>query len=325
MTTYSSNYALYSISFGTAGRSTDITSEYWWNTWDDWHMVPTSRPVIASPKARTQYVTVPGRDGPLDYSEAIDGIHFDIFTGTWEFVVLHEFNEMRGLTWADIYSEILSALHGRELQVVLSEHSDVCYTGRIFVESWKSEDHASKVTLKYELDPVQHHLAEWEAMNTALCQRYYSGWLEFPEPFMCQYCSTPINRIGGFIRFEKPCPTIDKAAVYVSRRLLPVIKIRGAVKGLNVAHASIIPFVALNDQILATGETNPKLGMGTINAVRSSSTGLKKWYINPTYIKPVIENYTSGTPTRGWSEGGQVSMFRVWRNMMTFFDDNTVM
>lgn len=324
METYSSDYSKYSISFGLAGRSIDLTSNYWYNTWNDWHMVPTSRPDIKPPKTRTQYVTVPGRDGPLDYTEAIDGVHFDIYTGTWEFVVLHNFNEKIGKTWADVYSEILTALHGQELQVVLSEHTECCYTGRIFVESWNSEDHYSLVTLKYELDPMQHLLEEWHIMNDQLCRSKYAGWLEFPTPFYCSYCAEPINRIGGYIRFEKPHPTIDKVAVYVSRQKIPIIKIRGGVKGLNVAHASIIPFVAYDDTILATGETNPNLKKGTINAVRSSSTGLKQWFLNPTYIRPTIENFTSNTPVRG-KVSDEVEIFRVWRNFVKYFDDNTDM
>ena len=323
MDTYSNDYSKYSISFGIAGRSIDITSAYWYNTWRDWHMVPTSRPVIASPKTRTQYVQVPGRDGVLDYSEAIDGIHFDIYTGTWEFVVLHNFNEKLGLTWADIYSEILTAVHGREMQVVLSEHPEVCYTGRIFVESWKSEDHYSKVTLKYELDPMQHLLEEWHLMNDDECRRLYSGWLEFDRPFLTPFSSSPVNRIGAYVRFEKPHPTIEKVAVYVSPRKLPTIRIRGCTKGLNVAHAKVIPFIAMDDTIIATGETNARMGTDTINAVRSSSTGYKVWYINPSYLK--IDFPKATTFVQKGKSGDTVKNYRSWYKMIAGFDDNTTM
>lgn len=32
------------------------------DTWDDWKLIPSSRPVIAPPIERTKFVTVPGRD-----------------------------------------------------------------------------------------------------------------------------------------------------------------------------------------------------------------------------------------------------------------------
>lgn len=38
------------------------------DTWDDWKLIPSSRPVIAPPIERTKFVPVPGRDGALDYS-----------------------------------------------------------------------------------------------------------------------------------------------------------------------------------------------------------------------------------------------------------------
>ena len=32
------------------------------DTWDDWKLIPSSRPVIAPPIERTKFVTVPGRE-----------------------------------------------------------------------------------------------------------------------------------------------------------------------------------------------------------------------------------------------------------------------
>lgn len=43
------------------------------NTWDYWFLIPSSRPVISPPIERTNFVTVPGRDGNLDYSQSVSG------------------------------------------------------------------------------------------------------------------------------------------------------------------------------------------------------------------------------------------------------------
>ncbi len=44
------------------------------DTWDDWKLIPSSRPVIAPPIERTKFVTVPGRDGALDYSRTLQTV-----------------------------------------------------------------------------------------------------------------------------------------------------------------------------------------------------------------------------------------------------------
>ena len=43
------------------------------HTYRDWGLLPKTRPTIAPPKVRTNYVDVPGLDGALDLSEALTG------------------------------------------------------------------------------------------------------------------------------------------------------------------------------------------------------------------------------------------------------------
>ena len=43
------------------------------NTFDDWHLIPTSRPVIAPPPFRSHTEDIPGGFGSLDLSEALTG------------------------------------------------------------------------------------------------------------------------------------------------------------------------------------------------------------------------------------------------------------
>ena len=33
------------------------------NTWDDWHLIPSSRPLVAPPSIKSNYVDVAGVDG----------------------------------------------------------------------------------------------------------------------------------------------------------------------------------------------------------------------------------------------------------------------
>ena len=56
------------------------------NTWDDWKMIPSSRPVVAPPVEKVVSVNVPGRDGTTYLSNSLTGYPvFKSREGTWEF------------------------------------------------------------------------------------------------------------------------------------------------------------------------------------------------------------------------------------------------
>ena len=38
------------------------------NTWDDWHLIPSSRPVFNPPVFREKFIDIPGVSGLLDLS-----------------------------------------------------------------------------------------------------------------------------------------------------------------------------------------------------------------------------------------------------------------
>ena len=56
------------------------------NTWDDWKMIPVSRPVVAPPVEKILSVDVPGRDGTTYLSKSLTGYPvFKAREGSWEF------------------------------------------------------------------------------------------------------------------------------------------------------------------------------------------------------------------------------------------------
>ena len=131
------------------------------NTTKDWHIVPTSRPLIAPPSVKEEYVEIPGADGSLDYTEALSGtVHFGMREGSWEFMVLNDVRpvvERDGTIdnyWWDLYHQMLEFLHGRKMKEIrLESDPNWVYSGRLFLENWNSEKDYSKVTIKYKIDP----------------------------------------------------------------------------------------------------------------------------------------------------------------------------
>ena len=84
------------------------------NTWDDWYLIPSSRPVINPPKPKTKYIDIPGADGHLDLSTALTGdIAYECREGSLEFYVDNGHD-----AWYNIDGGMLEYLRGQVLSAV---------------------------------------------------------------------------------------------------------------------------------------------------------------------------------------------------------------
>lgn len=162
------------------------------NTWDDWHLVPTSRPLVNPPNVKTHYVAVPGRDGELDLTEALAGKPvFQDRSGDWEFFVINsgqlEPNSSYG-EWYSRYTTIMQYVHGQYFEIILDDDPYYCYKGRLTVKEWNSEKGNSLITLSYILNPYKWNINDaaedwlWDPFNfeTGVIKTYknlpINGW-----------------------------------------------------------------------------------------------------------------------------------------------------
>lgn len=134
-----------------------------YDSWKDWHLIPSSRPVVSPPSERTNLVTVPGRNGTVDLSWALTGKPvYDNRTGNFEFYV--DQNQWNG--WHTAYSKIMNALQGSRIRVVLSDDPSFYYEGICCVDEWTSDERTSKISIKYTFGPYKKRVAvteeEWE-------------------------------------------------------------------------------------------------------------------------------------------------------------------
>ena len=121
------------------------------NTWDDWHLIPTSRPLFNPPSVKTTLVSIPGGDGSLDLTEALAGRPtYENRTGSWTFAVENGFRD-----WAELYSEVMAYLHGKELIAILEDDPNYYYKGRFAVNGWKSNKDYSEITIDYNVGPYK--------------------------------------------------------------------------------------------------------------------------------------------------------------------------
>lgn len=137
------------------------------NTWDDWHLIPKSRPLFNPPSVKTNYIEIPGGDGSLDLTTALAGRPvYKNRTGAWEFYVENGFKD-----WTVLYSEIMTYLHGKKLKAILEDDPDYYYEGRFAVNAWKSDPNWSIITIDYEVGPYKRSLLAagndwlWDTFN----------------------------------------------------------------------------------------------------------------------------------------------------------------
>lgn len=146
----------HSLQFNTLSLLDDSIMDSY-NTYEDWFLVPTSRPVISMPPVKKNQVEIVGANGVLDLSYTLT--NYPIYnnrTGSIEFAVL---NDHDGYSWSDIYANIASSLHGRRARMYLEDDMDYYYEGQWALSQWTSNSDGtwSTVTLDYDLDPYRYY------------------------------------------------------------------------------------------------------------------------------------------------------------------------
>lgn len=131
------------------------------HTWKDWRLVPTSRPVIAPPDVKENYIDISGADGYIDLTESLTGdVKYKNRTGSIEFLVENK------ESWELVYSNILDYLHGQKKKMILDDDQGYYYIGRFSINEWKSEKFKSKIVINYNIDPYKYEqkssLEDWE-------------------------------------------------------------------------------------------------------------------------------------------------------------------
>ena len=129
------------------------------NTWDDWHLVAMSRPVIGPPPLKSAKLDIAGGDGTLDLTTLLTNKPtYGDRTGSWTFTVVNS-GQLPDVShqrkWTVLYSEIMAYLHGKKLRVILDDEPGYFYTGRLAVTDWTSGKGNSTITISYRLEPYK--------------------------------------------------------------------------------------------------------------------------------------------------------------------------
>lgn len=139
------------------------------NTWDDWHMIPSSRPTISSPGVSANFVEIPGRlEGPIDMSEYLTNRPiYGSRSGSFEFIVENDHQY-----WTTLKRELMAFFHGKRMKMCLEDDPGFYWEGRFTFNSWQSKEWNSTVTIDYTLDPFKTRINDqgvndiiWDTFN----------------------------------------------------------------------------------------------------------------------------------------------------------------
>lgn len=119
-------------------------------------------PKITPPKPKTKFVEVLGADGALDYSKALTGyMLYHRREITMEFTITGPREE-----WPDKHSEIMDALHGEEMEIVLDDDPEFCYTGVLSVQGYDPQKVTSDVTITMDAEPYKTRITPTKKILT---------------------------------------------------------------------------------------------------------------------------------------------------------------
>ena len=181
------------------------------NTWDDWHLIPATRPLFNPPTVKENMVNIPGGDGVLDLTASLAGRPtYNNRTGSWTFYVQNGFKD-----WSVLYSEIMVYLHRQTFKAILEDDPAYFYEGRFSVNQWKSDKDYSQIVINYNVGPYKK-----EINNTG------SDWLW-----------DPFNFETGIIRNYKNLSVLTSLTVVVEGDMMDSVPvIIASASGMQVTY-----------------------------------------------------------------------------------------
>lgn len=221
-----------------------------YNTWDVWHIVPSSRPTPTIPEAVTNFVEVPGRSGSLDLSETLTGHPVYGNRQISASFILYDQNR----NWMSIYEDMVNKLHGRRMKIRLIDDPDWYYIGRVSVSNFASNSDYSSVDIECECEPYKYSDVIFEDIATFKLSDLITSNLQlyFTEHSVPEEgeINIPTTLSDGSVFFTKDAP--------VKHRTNSIFEPTFYFESTNTAVIDTLPYMFINTDF----STNHTMGMG---------------------------------------------------------------
>ena len=134
-------------------------TENHYDTWIDFHLIPTEMPTVALPNTNVKLVNIPGKAEPIDLTDYLTGHPtYSNRMGNWSFYTDQDYVDRQFGGWVAFDKHLRSLFHGRVLKVVLRDDPAYFYVGEISVQPIQPGDSRSVITLNYNFYPYKKSL-----------------------------------------------------------------------------------------------------------------------------------------------------------------------
>lgn len=170
-----------SYRIGNSRQTINVAQEQCYDTWTDFHLIPTARPTVAIPNGNTKLINVPGRATPLDFSNYLTGHPtFGNRSGSWSFVTDNDFVNKKG-GWVAFDKDLRSKLHGRIRKVVLRDEPSYFYVGELTLGQWTPGEVRSSITISYNFYPYKKAILSSMDIWTFDEFDFHDGYIQYLE------------------------------------------------------------------------------------------------------------------------------------------------
>lgn len=112
-----------------------------------------TKATIKLPEPQTRYISVPGRDGDLDLSTALDGeTHYQDRDITLTFETTSALSQKN---WPEFLSSLSNLIHGAETRIVFDGDSEYFYTGRGEITAFNVDGAGYSITMQFVCSPYK--------------------------------------------------------------------------------------------------------------------------------------------------------------------------
>lgn len=119
------------------------------NTAEDWDLILNAKS-LTPPEPKTTYVSVEGRDGDLDLSETLTGeIRYNNRSASFTFLLTEGTYSER----EELIDQIMSAVHGKRLDIIDPDRPDYYLDGRCTMTSRSNNKAYGSITIEANCNP----------------------------------------------------------------------------------------------------------------------------------------------------------------------------
>ena len=123
-----------------------------YHSYDDLQLI-LSQKTIGTPSPKTETIDIPGGDGVLDLTEFFGEVKYNNRTLTFEFSTI-----VPPAQFMELFKRVQNALHGKKMNIILTEDPEWYYIGRISVSEWKADRNIGKLTIDCDCEPFKYKL-----------------------------------------------------------------------------------------------------------------------------------------------------------------------